>query len=111
MVIIKNLTNHKVITHKAKIASSFNDRLLGLLNPKSFRHIILNTHFGIHTFFMKTPIDVLVLNQENRIIKMKESLKPFNLFLYNPRYSTIIEMPEGTIKKNHISINDKISIE
>ena len=111
MAVIKNSTSHKVLSKNALIASSFYERLLGLLNPKNPRHIVIKTHFGIHTIFMQSPIDILLLNKENKIVKKKENFKPYRLFLYNPRFSIVIEMPEGSIKKNHIHINDKILIE
>lgn len=111
MAIIKNFSQNITLTKTAKIATSYLDRLFGLLNPHNPRYLIFKTHFGIHTFFMNKPIDVLLLDNENRVIKAKESLKPFRLFLYHPQFSTVIEMPEGTIQKNHLRINDKISIE
>jgi len=111
MVTIKNLTQKNTIFTKAKIANSFFDRLLGLLNPHNPRYLIFNTRFGIHTYFMTQPIDVLLLNHESRVVKLKQGLSPFNFFFYHPQFSTLIEMPQGTIKKCHIRINDKISIE
>lgn len=111
MVTIKNLTQKNTIFAKAKIAHSFFDRSLGLLNPHNPRYLIFKTHFGIHTFFMTQPIDVLLLNQESRVVKLKRSLSPFRFFLYHPQFSILIEMPQGTIEKSHIKINDKISIE
>ena len=111
MAIIKNLSQNKTLTKTAKVATSFSDRLLGLLNPHNPRYLIFKTHFGIHTFFMNESIDVLLLDNEHRVIKAEENLKPFKLFLYHPQFSTVIEMPKGTIQKNHLRINDKISIE
>lgn len=111
MVTIKNITRGNTIFTKAKIANSFLDRLLGLLNPHNPRYLIFHTRFGIHTFFMNQAIDVLLLNNQSEVVKLKQNLYPFRLFIYNPRHNTVIEMPQGTIKKCHIGLNDKISIE
>lgn len=110
MTVIKDITKKRTISDNAKIAISFCDRLLGLLNPQNPRFLIIYTHFGVHTFFMKKPIDVLILNHKSRVIKLKSRLYPFKLLFYHPRFNTVIEMPEGTIKKYMININDKISI-
>ncbi len=99
-----------MITIKAKSAHTFLERLFGLLNPKNPRIMVFHTHFGIHTFFMKTPIDVILLNDTNTVVKLKSFLKPNKFFLYHPQYSTVIEMPKGAIHKYRIKINDKISI-
>jgi len=110
-MVIKNISKNSLISTKAKLAQSFLDRLLGLLNPHNPPFLIFKTRYGIHTFFMKHPIDVLLLDSHLRVIKLKECLKPFRVFLYHPKYSHVLEMPKGTIQKKHIHINDKISIE
>lgn len=98
-----------IVFHKTKIATSFFDRLLGLLNPNNPRFLIFRTRFGIHTFFMKKPIDILLLTDDYKVVKMKPNLAPFRIFIYNPKYSLVLEMPKGTIEKYRIRINDKIS--
>lgn len=109
-MILKNKTQDIVITPNAYLATSFFDRLLGLLNPKLPRSIVFQTHFGLHTMFLKQSIDVLLLDNQYQIIKLKENLKPFSFFFYHPRYSIVIELPQGTIKKYHLRLNDKISL-
>jgi uncharacterized membrane protein (UPF0127 family) len=110
-MIIKNISKNIVISKNGAVAASFFDRLLGLLNPHNFRFLVFQTHFGIHTLFMKNNIDVILLDDQNKVVKMKINLKPNSLFVYYPKYSTVIEMPKGTIKKSQITINDKISFE
>lgn len=110
-MIIRNTTQNKVLTHEAKIAASFLDRLLGLINPRNPRFLIIKTRFGLHTFFLDEPIDVMLLDDTGSIIRLKADLPPFSFYFYPPQYSLLIEMPHGTIKKNHLQLNDKISIE
>lgn len=110
-MILKNITGNKLITSKAQKANTFWDQLLGLLNKHNSRFLIFNTRFGIHTFFMNTAIDVILLNGNNHVIKINKYLSPNRLFLYHPKYFTVIELPKGTIDKFDIKINDKISIE
>jgi|WetSurMetagenome_2_1015567.scaffolds.fasta_scaffold537090_1 uncharacterized membrane protein (UPF0127 family) len=110
MAVIKDLTQQKLLSNEAKIALSFFDRLFGLLNPRNPRFLIFFTHFGIHTLFMSSFIDILVLDQNQKVVKLKQSLAPFRLFFYPPRYSTVVEMPQGTIHRCGIRINDKIFI-
>ena len=109
-MILKDLTQKTLISDQAKIANSFSDRLFGLLNPRNPRFLIFSTHFGIHTLFMKTSIDVLLLNHEQTVVQMRKDLAPNRLFLYHPKYSVVIEMPGGTIHKFNIRVDDKIFI-
>ncbi len=69
-MILKNKKTGKIICDDIKVAISFNDQLFGLLNPKNPRNMLFRTRFGIHTFFMKEPIDVLVLDQKMNIVKI-----------------------------------------
>lgn len=69
----------------------------GLLFQPIPKPIFLRTRFGIHTFFLKFPIDVLILDEKNRIVAIKQNLKPFRLFFWNPTYSRVLELPPGTI--------------
>ena len=59
-----------------KHASGLIDSTLGMLLPRNSKGIVLKTRFGIHTFFMKEPIDVLILDNQNKIVRMKISIKP-----------------------------------
>ena len=44
------------------------------------------------------------------MIKLKSDLKPNRIFLWNPIYIKVIELPAGEIKKRNIKIGDKIEI-
>lgn len=70
---------------------------IGLLGAKKPYGVFFNTRFGIHTFFMKFPIDVLVLDKEHKAVMLKKSLKPYRIFLWNPKFDKVLELPEGTI--------------
>jgi hypothetical protein len=72
--------------------------------------MLFHTHFGIHTFLMKYPIDVLVLDESKKIVKAKCSLKPNRLFFYNPKYSLVLELEKGYINKNRLRLGDKIEL-
>jgi len=71
--------------------------------------MLLKTHFGIHTFGMGYPIDVLVLDKKNNVAAMKKNVKPNRIFLWNPKFQTVIELPAGTIKKTKTQLQDKLS--
>ena len=73
--------------------------------------VYFNTTFGIHTFGVKFPIDVLILDNNFNVKKIKENLSPCRFFFWNIKYSNVVEAPSGTIFQNGIKINDKIEIE
>ena len=86
------------------------DKSIGLLgrNPEN---IFFQTRYGIHTFGMHLPIDVVILDNNYSVTKMKQSLEPNRIFLWNPKYKNIVELPVGTIQKKKIKEGRKISLE
>ncbi len=109
-MILKNLTTGKIICEDLKICESFKDRMFGLLLKTNPRNLLFKTRFGIHTFFLKEPIDVLVLDRQMKVLKTKQDLKPNQLFFWDPRYSTIIELQSGTITKQSIKPSQILKI-
>lgn len=101
------MQNIKII---AKNARSFVDKLFGLINPNNPRVMFFETRFGIHTFFLKKPIDVLVLDN-NYIVKIvKTSLAPWRLYFYPPKYRYVLELPVGYINAKKIKLDDRINL-
>ena len=100
------------LTHVIQVyfAKNFIEKTIGLIGKKNPHAIFFKTRFGIHTFGMQFPIDVLILDSKNNVVKCKENFKPNRLFLWNPKYNGVLELPEGTIKTKKIKINDKIDI-
>jgi len=107
---IINLTKNTEISLRERVAISFQDKLFGLLDKRNPKTMIFYTRFGIHTLFMDRAIDIIVLDNQNRVVAKKESLQPNKFYFYNPRHKVVIEMPKGTIDKTKTSLNDKISI-
>ena len=107
-MVIKNTTQGKVIAKDATPATNWKDKTIGLIGTKTPKALILSTHFGIHTLGMKYPIDVLVLNKQHRVVALKENLTPNSMFLWNPLYSTVIELPTGTIKSTKTHKGDQL---
>lgn len=75
---------------------------------KKPKAIIFNTRFGIHTFFLKFPIDLIILNKDNRVIKIKEEVFPNRIVFWNPKYNLVIELPRGSINKSKTKKGDLI---
>lgn len=81
--------------------------LMGKTKPEA---ILFKTRFGIHTFFMRFPIDVIILNKDYTVVKIKQNLQPNTIFIWNPKYTIVLELPQGTIEKEKIKIGEKLKI-
>lgn len=108
-MVLHNQTKKTIIAKDLKEAKSLYDKLFGLLIKKNPRSLVFKTRFGIHTFFLKEPIDVLVLNSQNKVVSVK-SLKPNRIFIYNPTRSLVIELPAGIIQKSKTQRGDQLTL-
>ena len=70
-----------MIKIKVKFFSSNKERFFGLIPYKKAIPALFYTHFGIHTFGLRFPIDVLVLNDKNEVASMRKNLKPNRIYL------------------------------
>lgn len=88
---------------KTHVAHSLQEKSLGLIGHQKPIPFLFQTRFGIHTFFLKFPIDVVVLDKNNRVMKLQQNLVPNRIFVWNPKYDKVLEMPEGTVKRLHLT--------
>ncbi|WP_291632494.1 DUF192 domain-containing protein [Clostridium sp.] len=83
------------------IADSYTKRLLGYMFRKKPHHdaILLKPCNSIHTFSMKFNIDVLFLNEQMKVIKKTENLKPGKVITKVRGAKIVIESKEGAFNK------------
>lgn len=95
---------------RAKEAKNIKEKVAGLIGIDKPYAFLLKTRFGIHTFGLKFPIDVLILDDKNRVVKIRRFLKPNSVFLWNPSFNRVLELPQGTVEKKQIKIHNTIDI-
>lgn len=114
--IYNNKNEQKTNIRNISCADTFTKRLLGLMGKNKFNGLIIKQkhqskyYNSIHTSFMKVPIDILYINNQMKIHELT-TLNPWQLYIPkkgNIKY--IIELPEKSINKHNIKINDKVVI-
>ncbi|MDD3374203.1 MAG: DUF192 domain-containing protein [Candidatus Omnitrophica bacterium] len=111
---ILNLTEKTIVAVKAKEAKSFLARLKGLLGKKFFGPedaLVIDGCQAIHMFFMKFSIDVLFIDQKNKVVGLVQNIKPFCISPFFFRARQAIELPAGSIEKSSVHIGDCLEIE
>ncbi len=99
---------HRIKVHNAK---NIVEKIVGLIGSREPSILLIKTRFGIHTIGLRFPIDVIILNNSNVVMYLKENLAVNRVFLWNPKYCIVIELPAGTVKKEKISVGEKIQVE
>lgn len=99
-----------MVTIRIPEARSLKEKVIGLIGKEKSASLLIKTRFGIHTFGLKFPIDVLILNKKNKVVSLKKNLMSGRIFLWNPIYDKVLELPLGTIDKKKIEINDAVNL-
>ena len=108
-----NLTKKTWLATKVRKADNFLTRLVGLLKRKTLgpeEALWLMPSKGIHTIGMKFPIDVVYLNRKNSVVRLISGMAPYRISGVNLRTYSILELPNGTIKKSRTEIGDQMEI-
>lgn len=104
-----NKTKNTLILENLFECKSFLEKTLGLISRKKENGVYFKTRFGVHSFGMKFPIDVVVLDGKNKITQIKKNLPPNRFFFWRPWHSKIIEIPSSA--NYRLEIGDLVSFE
>lgn len=83
-------------------------KLKGLMFKKDFNYAVRLRSNGIHTFFMKKPIDVILTDKNKNIIKIYRNVLPNKIILPKKGVYYTYELPINTIK--NIKEKNKLDI-
>lgn len=111
IIIYKNIFKWYILNGgymKVKIADTFLKKLKGLMFVKEFNYILKIKCNGIHTFFMKTNIDVILTDKNDKVLYIYKNLKPNKIILPKKNVAYTYEMPAGYIKNIKIKETFKI---
>lgn len=80
------------------VAKSFKDKLIGLMGKKNIDYgLLLKNCKSIHTFFMLESIDVLLLDQDNKILEINRNISPNKVLVFkNKKRTNILELPNNS---------------
>jgi len=84
--------------------------LLGRLRVGSGEGIWLVPSRGVHTIGVPFPIDVVYLDDENRVIDIVEHLRPFSISPIRMKSASVLELPTHTIYASQTRVGDQFVI-
>lgn len=65
---------------------------------------------GVHTFFMKFPIDVVFLNRKRKVLKIRPHMGRRRISL-SIRAHSVLELPAGTLADTGTQAGDQLELE
>lgn len=110
MKALQNVATRSIVAWEVKEACTFGTRLVGWMghSPSVGSALWLRPCRSIHTFFMKTRIDVLFLDKENQVVGALKSVAPYRIPKAYVRADSVIELPVGTIERTGTQVGHMI---
>ena len=105
-MLVYNSSNNLLLANEVTVAKNFITRSIGLLLHSEMSNdeaMVIYPCGCIHTFFMKFAIDVIFVDKNNKVVAIKENIKPWRISPLYLRSKYVIEL-------NAQNISDKISI-
>ncbi len=95
---------------KARQLTGFWELTRGLIGYQKPLPMYFKTRWGIHTFGVRFPLDILILDKNQRVVRMEKGLNPCRIYVWPPVNDGVLELPAGTIEKKRIKTGDIINI-
>ncbi|HZP83180.1 MAG TPA: DUF192 domain-containing protein [Chthonomonadaceae bacterium] len=90
----------RVVVARLEVAASAWQRAVGLMGRSSLAEdagLWLQPCNGVHTFFLRFPLDLLILDREGCAVRLVSHLRPWRVFLPVRGGHTTVELPAGTL--------------
>lgn len=110
---VRNQTRGTVLGRAIDVADTSATRRTGLLKHS---HLQAGTGLwivpceSVHTFFMKFPIDLVYLNKQRRVRKVRNAVPPWRLSACLLAHS-ILELPAGTVEETGTKAGDQLVVD
>jgi uncharacterized membrane protein (UPF0127 family) len=109
---VRNVTSGRVLVARLEAAFDSATRKKGLLGRDRLdagAGLVIAPCGGVHTFFMRFPIDVLFAARDGRVVKISHGVKPWRLALALSAFC-VIELPAGTAADSATRAGDRLEL-
>ena len=113
MASIANVTRGTVLATDARMARNPWTRLVGLMGRPhlpSGSGLVFPGVQGVHTHFMRFPIDLVFYDRSHVVLEVVEALRPWRFSPYRRRAHGVIELPAGTVRASGTRPGDVLAI-
>jgi uncharacterized membrane protein (UPF0127 family) len=113
-LVAKNLDSGTVVARRVTVAKRRLERAVGLLTRDRLDAgdgLLIVPCRGVHTWFMRFTIDIIVLNAVGRVVDAVAGLRPWRVRLPRQGSFSVLELPEGTLLASHTEIGHRILLE
>lgn len=106
MIRVLNQTKNTVVSECVQKLITFSETTRGLSGAVEPHAVTFKTRWGIHTFGVRFPIDVIVCDTNTVVRRVHTNMHPSQVYFWNPRYSIVFEFPTGVVARSCTEIGD-----
>jgi uncharacterized protein len=113
IVSIWNQSKATVIGDKIAVADSSITRFLGLMGKRTLEvgsGLWITPSSGVHTCWMRMPIDVVALDRSLRVLSIASAVRPWRISGLSLKTHSVLELPSGQIRACGIEVDDRLTI-
>ena len=109
-MMVKNLTKATLLADRAQVANTPETRNRGLLKHTSLEKgdgLWIAPTQAVHMFFMKFALDLVYLDRQKKVVKVRQNVKPWRISAALRAHS-VLELPVGTIDDSRTEAGDQL---
>ncbi|MCD6291068.1 MAG: DUF192 domain-containing protein [Anaerolineae bacterium] len=110
---IYNETRQINLATRPRVADNFWTRGRGLIGTRALQPgdaLIIRPCKGVHTWFMSYPIDVIYVDEHDRVVDITPAMRPWRIGRPRLRARYVIELPAGTVQRSGTQIGDQLRL-
>jgi uncharacterized membrane protein (UPF0127 family) len=106
-----NTTRGTVLGERVRVADTSLTRMIGLLGEPELEPgdgLLIVPSQGVHTWGMRFPIDVAVLDGDWNVIGMRKRMPHFRMTRMFWKASAVLELPPGMLDRTSTAVGDRL---
>jgi uncharacterized protein len=110
---VRNETRNTILATAADVADTSAKRRTGLLKHSSLEPgegLWISPCESVHTFFMKFAIDLVYLDKEKKVRKVRHAVPPWRLSACLTAHS-VLELPAGSVAPTRTEPGDQLAFD
>lgn len=111
-VSVRNQDRDVQLGDHIRVADGWWSRLRGMIGypePREGQGLLLQPCQGVHMHWMRYALDVLFLDEDDRVVATYHGLKPWRFSRTHRDAACAIEFREGTLERTGTVVGDRVS--
>jgi uncharacterized protein len=101
-----------VVCDRCEMADGFFTRMRGLLGRRGLPRghgLLIEPTWSVHTWFMRFPIDVVFLDRELTVLKVRTHMRPWRTAA-RFRARSVLELAAGECDRLRLEVGDRLAL-